>query len=702
MVVKTEKTANMLVRLENLDQLLLLAGEVIIASSNLSILHRNLQNLHDAGDRVSSDTLESMNDLAGTTSEISSNLHQLVQSIRMVDLKDLGFRARRLVRDISRKTGKRVVFEFEGEETTVDKTIIEKIHDPISHQMRNAIDHGIEDSLTRRKNGKSEEGHITIRAYNSENETFIDIEDDGAGVNMEALRQRGIEQGVLAEDDPFSEADALELMCTPGVSTAESVSQVSGRGVGMDVVRRSIIDMGGTVSFQTMPGVGTTFTFRVPLISAVNIVDALVVSSGKHMFAFPIASVVTTMSIPHDEVETTLEKAEMVMYLDRLLPLHDLNTVLKGARADYNGDMVSVLVIEHKGETVAFRITEFLSPQKLVIIPFDGALDVEGISGTTILGGRRLGFIIDPPALIDRATGKRFMRYHKKSSVNGGRNLTDENGSEAQELQAETVEPNTKSGAEKLDATSATDDAVVKEFIGEIEKIFPSLNEALFALESDPSNSEQMNTTFRLFHTIKGNFMMMGLPRGGETIHSVESVLDRARGRKLEITPEVMDVLMDGASYIEEVIRQSAAGTWQDAASSEILEQSTRLLPEQRGEQRESMDVASEEITFSHASSYRMNLYRKRKMPFYRCYIEFDSGKQPPFLIACLMYKRICELGDVLGTVPRLVDIERGMMDGKFKLLFASEVDADKLEKALVKIFTNYYGATMVKLGRFE
>lgn len=700
MVKKTEHSENMLVKLENLDQLLLLAGEVIIASSNLDIIYKNLQALYDNSDRINHDTLEAMNDLVGTTSEISSNLHHLVQAIRTVDLKDLGFRTRRLVRDVSRKTGKRLLFKFEGEETTVDKTIIEKLQDPISHQLRNAVDHGIEDSITRQKNGKTEEGNITIRAYNSENETFIEIEDDGLGVNMEALRQQGITREIISADAPFTEEDALELMCAPGISTAESVSQVSGRGVGMDVVMGGIAQMGGTVSFKTQPGRGTTFTFRVPLVSAVNIVDALVVSSGRHMFAFPIVSIVTTMSIPGDEIKTTLEKGKMVKYLDRLLPLYDLNEVLKGSEAAHNGDMVSVLVVEHKGETAAFRITDFLSPQKLVIIPFNGALDIDGVSGTTILGGRRLGFIIDVRALLDRAMGKKFIRYQKRNSGNGGRKLPKEPKTEYKKQTAAAEQPETVRDAAEADG--GIDTAVVKEFIGEIEKVFPLLNEALFALESDPSSSEEMNKAFRLFHTIKGNFMMMGLPRGGETVHSVESVLDRARSRKLEITPEVMDVLMDGASYIEEVVRQSGAGVVEDTASAEILEQSAKLLPEQRGEQRNAIDVASEEITFSHAASYRINLYRKQKMPFYRCYIEFDSGKQPPFLIACLMYKRVCELGDVLGAVPRLVEIENGIMEGKFKLLFASELDAGKLENALVKLFTNHYGATMVKLSRFE
>ena len=507
---------------------------------------------------------------------------------------------------------------------------------------------------------------------------------------------------MVAPDAPFTQEDALNVMFEAGVSTAETVSQVSGRGVGMDVVRDRIFEMGGSVSFRTKPGEGTLFTFRVPLISAVNIVDALVVRSGKHMFAFPVSSVVTTMSVPPGEIHTAVEKGAMVMHLGNLLPLHDLNNVLDGTKVEYEGENASVLVIEHKGETVAFRISEFFSPQKLVIIPFNGAFNLEGVSGTTILGGRRLGLIIDVPALVDRATGRLHGMGRAKTGANGGIGKTAEKKDDKIE-KPETVEIAKKAPVEK-DAEDADeeDTAAVREFIMEVEKLLPSLNESLFALESDLGNREVMNKAFRLLHTIKGNFIMMGLPKAGETVHSVESVLDRARSRKMDVVPEIMDVLMDSASFIEEVVRKSLSGEWKDSTSPEIMEASARLLPEQRTEQRIAADVASEEVKVSHESLYRMNLYRKSKTPFYRCYIEFDPGNQPPFLVACLMYKRFYDVGDVLGSVPPLVDIENGNIKDKFKILFATTADPDKLEKSIVSLLTNHYGAKMIKLNRFE
>ena len=274
-----------------------------------------------------------------------------------------------------------------------------------------------------------------------------------------------------------------------------------------------------------------------------------------------------------------------------------------------------------------------------------------------------MGLIIAVPALIDRASGRLHSMGRAKTGTNGGADKTAKKKAVKKE-KPETVEIAKKPPVEEdADTAGGEDEDAVREFIMEVEKLLPSLNESLFAMESDLGNRDEMNKAFRLLHTIKGNFIMMGLPKAGETVHSVESVLDRARSRKGDLVPEVMDVLMDSASFIEEVVRKSLSGEWKDSTSPEIMEASARLLPERRTEQRIAADVASEEVKVSHESLYRMNLYRKSKTPFYRCYIEFDSGNQPPFLVACLMYKRFYDVGDVLGSVPPLEDIENGNIE---------------------------------------
>ena len=687
----------MLVRGEELDRLLLLAGEVIITSSNQGLVYKNMQDLFDKKAPMDQEALDAAKDLASSTSLLSGDLHRLVQTIRTVNLKDMGFRSRRLVRDLSRKTGKPINFEVLGEETTIDKAIVDQLYDPIAHQLRNAVDHGIEDVQTRVRHGKPQEGRIVFKAYNTDQETVIEIEDDGAGIPLQQLHNKGVENGIISKDDPLTEESALELMCTPGLTTSETVSKISGRGVGMDVVRNSFDNLGGTFFFKTAAGRGTTFTFRIPLASAVNIVDALVVGADENTFAFPISNVVASIALSKEDITNALEKGRMVKYLDSLLPLHDLNHVLDKRCADFdwaasNGS-IPILIVEHKGKRVALKVTEFLAPQKLVIIPFDETIATTGLVGSTILGGRKLGYIVDIPALISLALGEKVRDVARKIKGKDSDQTTKTAADSEQERPASgALAENPQDTQTEVSATAR------QEYVAELERLLPDLNEAVFALESDLSDNEKMHAAFRLFHTIKGNFIMMGLPKGGETIHGIESVLDSTRSGKMEITPEVMDIIMDGVSYIEDVVRNMQAGTWEDKTAEDIVERSMGLLPEESFEQQEIGDVASAEIRLTHESQYRARMHRKNKSRLYRIYIEFDSGAQPSFLVACLIYRRVCEVGDVLGTVPLLADIEKGMMDGKIKLLLASPHDQDFLQQVLEELFTKHYGAKLVSL----
>lgn len=703
------QSESMLVRSENLDQLLVLAGEVIIASSNLGMIYRNIQHLYDRRQSVNKETLDSLKDLSGSTTDISSNLHHLVQAIRTVDMKDVCFRAKRLTRDMARRTGKRIRFDVSGEDTVVDKSIVEKLYDPIEHQLRNAIDHGIEDAASRAAAGKPEEGVIRLSIFNTERETFIEIEDDGAGLDMDALRRKAIDAGTIQDGEPFTEEDAIEVMCAPGVSTARTVSEISGRGVGMDVVRSRINELGGTISFQTKRGTGTSFTFRVPLVSAVNIVDALVVGAGETFYAFPISAVIATTALPNDTIHSAFGKGESITYLDHLLPLFDLSAIL-GCAPQRPLEDVPILIVEHKENRVAFKVDEFLAPQKLVIIPIQDTLPIPEFSGATILGGRKLGMIVNVPALINRALDRRAATLtgatkteaeegdsQKKSEsatpVRTGQSTQHEIGA-APESAVKTTQPDDDQPPTERQPTET------REFLLEIERLLPAINEALFSLESNPNSRDPLNQAFRLLHTVKGNFMMIGMPLSGTTIHSVESLLDRIRKTSLPVTPEIMDVLMDGASFIEEAVRGALSGAWTDRSGDDIQEQAKQMLHEIAPPETD-QDPDSNEIVLSHEAAYRLVIHRKRLTPTYLCHVEFNAGPQPAFLVASLLYRRFCDLGDVLGTNPNLDTLEKGRCNNIFRVLFASTQPIEFLEKTLNSLLREHYGATMIDLKRF-
>jgi len=699
---ETKQAENMLVRSEDLDQLLTLAGEVIVVSSNQSILSRGLQDAFNKQHPVDQEIVGAAKDLSGATTMLSSELHHLVQSIRTVDLKDLSFRFRRLMRNTSRLTGKAVNFDIVGVETNIDKSIVEKLYDPIAHQLRNAIDHGIEDGQTRKQLGKTPEGNITLTVYNTEQETFIEIKDDGKGVNLEALRQKAISTGIIQPSQEFTHDTALNVMCTPGLSTAEQVSEVSGRGVGMDVVKNHLDDLGGAISFTTQPGQGSVFTFRIPLLSAVNIIDALVVRAKGVVYAFPIANVVASVSVSRSELSSVLDKKGMIKYLGNLLPLHNLDDVMNKRdtnTVNFDEDPVNILVVEHKVTRIAFVVSNFLAPQKLVIIPFNGTLSVKGLAGSTILGAKQLGYVVDIPALLELTAGDYRTVAEKRLSLGSS---VEKAAAEIALPAAETEEPTvTAAVVSEIDNAVPVeeDDATFNHaFVGELERLCSELNESIFRLENNARDKETINATFRLLHTIKGNLIMMGLPHGGETVHSVESVLDHVRSNDLEVSETMMDVIMEGVSYIESIVQQVKAGTWKDKLEENIISRSKELLPTTTFEHEAGVDVADAEIKLAHEAAYRVLMHRRHQKQFYRLYIEFDAGQQPSFLIACLIYKRMCEVGDVLGTLPGLGDIEKGLMQGKMKMLFVSDESFDALNARLESFLKEHYGATLVKL----
>lgn len=427
--------------------------------------------------------------------------------------------------------------------------------------------------------------------------------------------------------------------------------------------------------------------------------------AGEYLLAFPINSVVATEAVPRGRVNSTLGKGRTITYLGGLLPLHDLGVVIDNRPSETaHSESVPILIVEYKATRVAFLVSEFYSPQKLVIIPFEGQFNVPGITGTTILGGKQLGFIIDPPSLLDLATGKTSLFAGVRAS-----GAVEERGVEFEPTSLPASVESSPVAAQMPQEETATEEPssaskneAAQEFLVEIEKMMPALNEAVFLLESNRSDTDLINNAFRLLHTIKGNFIMMGLPKAGETVHSVESVLDRARSHELDFTPEVMDVLMDGVSYIEEVVRQGKAGSWQDEAQSDIIGRTASLLPEPAPALKDDADVAASQVVLSHEASYRAVIHRRHGTPIYQCYVEFTAGMQPPFLVACLIYKRFCELGDVLGTTPPLPDVERGIMDGRFKLLLASRIDPDELEPRLHTLLTQHYGAKAVDITRYK
>ncbi|MDR0362562.1 MAG: Hpt domain-containing protein [Planctomycetota bacterium] len=697
------------VKISHLDTLLGLTGEIIIAASNISILQRHLTTSETDVDK---ETVEMVKLASLTTNRISSDLHRLVMDIRMVPIKDTFLRFRRLVRDIAKKRGRQVDFEIVGEDTLVDKTVAERLYEPLAHQIRNAIDHGLEDPLERQHEGKPPTGSLVLTAYKKEGFTYVSVADDGKGLDEARIRQVAVEKGYAAGGTVrnMSTDELWRLIMTPGFSTAREATEISGRGVGMDVVKNAVEAMGGEILIESTPGGGSTFTYKIPQLSAVNITDAVIIRADDSYFAVPVGNVVATQSISDEDINTTMGQTENILYLDSILPLHDLLHVLTGTTLTQStqGDSMPIIIIEAKNGRIACKVSEFIRPQKLVLIPLPEGFDVKGVSGTTILGGSQIGMIIEPFELVAMAMGTGFEdEFSSRSSIAMGeeaRRASIPLETKTPGASQQAARPEGAAGAEvrPLSDTRAMnrlemDQGVAEEFFIEIQDILKELNEDIFQIEKDPENAARVNTIFRHFHSIKGNFMMTGFNNVAAFVHEVESVLDRIREKTLSVNQEIIDLLLDAVKNLEGGLVRIRSGRNYEIEDRELLATLSKYhRMETKVEEREI--VADDDGVFRMSPLGTLLYHAKMSAPrvnVFQSMIELKPSFQDPSLVAYLIIKRLTMIADIIDSVPSLERIEKGLARNKLKIMFASAHTLDEVNRFFTKQLSRYYSAEM-------
>jgi two-component system chemotaxis sensor kinase CheA len=314
--------------------------------------------------------------------------------MRMVPIGQLFRRTARLVRDLARKEEKQVDLETSGEETELDKTIAEELADPLLHMVRNALDHGIEKPEERRAAGKEPVARLRLAAYHRAGQIVVEVSDDGRGLNRQKFLRKALEKGLAGETTHLSDAEVFNLIFEPGFSTADQVTDVSGRGVGMDVVRRHVQKLRGRVEVQSTSGQGATFFLKLPLTLA--IIEGLVVGVGRHRYIVPIFAVREMLRPGPDTIATVQGREEMALLRGRLLPVVRLHRVF-GVQPRSEDPRQAVLIIaETSGRPFCVMVDEFIGKQELVIKSLGESLkNIRGIAGGAILGDGRVGLILD-------------------------------------------------------------------------------------------------------------------------------------------------------------------------------------------------------------------------------------------------------------------------------------------------------------------
>ncbi len=374
------QTSSIRVPAQKLDFLVDLVGELVTAQARLT---QFASEQNDARLQAISEEIE----------RLSDELRDNTLGIRMLPIGSTFSRFKRLVRDLSQELGKRIILETHGEDTELDKTVIERLTDPLVHLLRNSIDHGIESPEVRAARGKNPEGRIELSAEHSGGEVLIRIIDDGAGIDPERIRAKAVEKGLIAHDTLISDKDTLMLIFAPGFSTAEKITSVSGRGVGMDVVKRNIDALRGRVSLESLPGGGTTVSVRIPLTLA--IIDGLQVQVGDSYFIMPLSAVEECVEL----IRKDNDRAAFINLRGQMVPYVSLRSSF-----DIPGqtpDIEQVVVCNSQGSRVGIVVDRVIGEHQTVIKSLGKVYqDVNGISGATIKGDGSMALILDIAALI--------------------------------------------------------------------------------------------------------------------------------------------------------------------------------------------------------------------------------------------------------------------------------------------------------------
>jgi len=377
------------VDMRKLDDMIDMVGELVITQT---IIQQDVQQ-HISSDRNLHRDISQL-------SRISSSLQRASTGLRMIPIKQTFQRMSRLVRDLAKSAGKSVVIEPVGEDTEIDRNMVDEIYNPLVHLVRNAVDHGIDTPEERILSGKPEKGLIELKAYHRGGNIVIEISDDGRGLNKEKILQKAIKNGVVHENDNLTDYEIYRLILLPGLSTAEQITDISGRGVGMDVVKQAVEKLRGKIDITSLPGKGTTFITSFPLTMA--IIDGMIVRTGKERYILPTTAIRQALRPTRKDFTNIIGKGEMITVMGRLLPLVRLANLF-GIAADNREPWEAItVVVEGEGRAKCVMVDEILGKAEVVIKSLGESLkNTKGISGGAILGDGQIGLIIDPEGLFE-------------------------------------------------------------------------------------------------------------------------------------------------------------------------------------------------------------------------------------------------------------------------------------------------------------
>lgn len=375
----------------------------LLMSKISQMVIKNSQIINEIIKKIDFEDNEELTDLMEDMTSLIDDLRDNVMDVRMVQVKDSFIKYRRIVSDTATKLNKKIEFILEGEESELDKTLVEKLNDPLTHMIRNSVDHGIESIDKRVESGKNPEGKIVLRAYPDSGMIVIEIEDDGAGIDRNIIYKKAVEKGIIKDKTILTDSEVFNLIFAPGFSTAATITDISGRGVGMDVVKRNIEELRGTIDIDSKVGFGTKFTIRVPLTLA--IIDGFLIQSGKSKFVIPVEMILQCIEYTTEFV-SDIEDASTIKLGNEIIPLLNLREFYQDEIKPYEYEDKTIkqnlIIVRYSKYKVALLVNELYGQFQTVVKPLGKIYsNIPGISGGTILGSSEIALILDIPKLVE-------------------------------------------------------------------------------------------------------------------------------------------------------------------------------------------------------------------------------------------------------------------------------------------------------------
>lgn len=392
-----EQIKSLRVEVKTLDSLMNLVGELVI----------NKIRLAQVGEKY---RIKELNEALGQLNLLTTNLQDEIMRMRMVPVEHVFNRFPRMIRDISNELSKEVELVIEGRDIELDRTILDELFDPLVHLIRNSLDHGLEAPAEREASGKSRKGNLKLTAERERNNIIIRLEDDGKGIDSKKIKEAVVRKGVISKEEAESlnERDAQELVFIPGFSTAEKVTEISGRGVGLDIVRSRIEALGGSVKLESQPRIGTTVTLQLPLTMA--IIQAMMVSVGEEVYAIPLTNVLRTTSLKESDI-TTINGDEVLHLNGEIVPLIRLGKLFGSL---CNNKKLDVVIVEKDGRPMGMMVDHLINQQEIVIKSLGALKGMEGFAGATILGDGKVGMILDVASIVRKFASYRISHQSLK------------------------------------------------------------------------------------------------------------------------------------------------------------------------------------------------------------------------------------------------------------------------------------------------